>query len=118
MKRTKYIILTLLLCFFPLLCKAQFYVTGDDPGRLRWMIAETDNYKIIFPRGNEDLAYTYGYKLEKWRNSVSRTTGYMTSGGWGTKMPVVLHTWHGENGSVAWAPKRMDLFTIPTPYSP
>lgn len=118
MKRTKYIILTLLLCFFPLLCKAQFYVTGDDPGRLRWMIAETDNYKIIFPRGNEDLAYTYGYKLEKWRNSVSRTTGYMTSGGWGTKMPVVLHTWNGENGSVAWAPKRMDLFTLPTPYSP
>ena len=29
-----------------------------------------------------------------------------------------MHAYNAANGSVAWAPKRMDLFTIPSPYSP
>ena len=114
----KLILVSAALFILPQFCLAQFYVTGDDPGRLKWKSVDTDHYRIIYPNGDDSLAFLYGRNLEKYRNSVSRTTGYLTSGGWGTKMPVVLHTWNGENGSVAWAPKRMDLFTIPSPYSP
>lgn len=114
----KYIILLLVSFLIPYIADAQFYVTGDDPGMLRWKYIETNNFKVIYPEENEALARKYAFNLEKYSSSVSLTSGYPVSGGWNTKMPVVLHTWYGENGSVAWAPKRMDLFTLPSPYSP
>ena len=104
----------LLTLFIPTCLKAQFYITGDDPGRARWNIIDTDHFSLIYPEGTDSLAREYGYKLEKFRIPVSRTTGYLHEG----RMPVVLHAYNAANGSVAWAPKRMDLFTIPSPYSP
>ena len=111
----KRIILTLTILFLlPSGLKAQFYVTGDDPGMAKWNIMDTDHFSLIYPEGTDSLAREYGYKLEKFRIPVSRTTGYLHDG----KMPVVLHAFNAANGSVAWAPRRMDLFTIPSPYSP
>ena len=115
MKYFKGIIITVLMFLMasPVM-DAQFYVTGDDPGRLKWNILETDNFSLIYPMGADSLARDYGYKLEKFRIPVSRTTGYLHKG----RMPVVMHTYNTSNGSVAWAPKRMDLFTIPSAYDP
>ena len=113
----KYIIISIML-LLPMVAGAQFYVTGDDPGRLRWYTLDTDNYRIIYPEGNDSLARVYGGNLEKYRVPVSRTTGYLPGGPGKLRMPVVLHTWNTSNGSVAWAPKRMDLFTIPSAYNP
>ena len=111
----KRLILTLSIFFLlSMSLKAQFYVTGDDPGRVRWNIMDTDNFSLIYPEGTDSLAREYGYKLEKFRIPVSRTTGYLNKG----RMPVVIHAYNAANGSVAWAPKRMDLFTIPSPYAP
>lgn len=97
---------------------AQFYVTGDDPGKLKWKTIDTDNFSIIYPEGADSLAKVYGCKLEKYRIPVSRTTGYVGGGPGKLRMPVVMHAWNAANGSVAWAPKRMDLFTIPSAYGP
>ena len=97
---------------------AQFYVTGDDPGRLKWNSIKTESYRVIYPQGCDSLARVYGRKLEKYKIPVSRTSGYMTGQGDGRLMPVVLHAYNGSNGSVAWAPKRMDMFTIPSAYDP
>ena len=109
----------LLLFLIPLSASAQFYVTGDDPGKLRWSYIETDHFKIIYPRGTADtLAREYGTKLERMRVPLSRTSGYLPSGGFGKKMNVVLHAYNGANGSVAWAPSRMDMFTLPSAYEP
>ncbi len=111
----RHIFLTLLIIIiFPTGLGAQFYVTGDDPGRLKWYTIDTDNFSIIYPEGTDSLARVYGYKLEKFRIPVSRSTGYLNKG----RMPVVMHAYNAANGSVAWAPKRMDLFTIPSPYEP
>lgn len=117
MKVKKYIA-ALFLFIFPLLADAQFYVTGDDPGRLKWYSIDTDNYRVIYPEGNDSLARVYGSNLEKFRIPVSRTTGYLPGGPGRSRMPVVLHAYNTSNGSVAWAPKRMDLFTIPSAYEP
>lgn len=109
----------LFLFLIPLSASAQFYVTGDDPGKLRWSYIETDHFKIIYPRGTADtLAREYGTKLERMRVPLSRTSGYLPSGGFGKKMNVVLHAYNGANGSVAWAPSRMDMFTLPSAYEP
>ena len=111
----KHILLTLLfIALLPAGLNAQFYITGDDPGRARWKTIDTDNYSIIYPEGADSLARSYGYKLEQFRIPVSRSTGYLNKG----RMPVVLHAYNGANGSVAWAPRRMDMFTIPSAYEP
>ena len=109
----------LLLCILvPAAASAQFYVTGDDPGRLRWNYMDTESFRVIYPRGCDSLAKTYGYKLEKYKTPLSRSSGYVVGQGDGRLMPVVLHAYNTSNGSVAWAPKRMDLFSIPTAYEP
>lgn len=109
-------IITALL--LPSLCHAQFYVTGDDPGKASWYSIETDNFKVIYPEGADSLAREYAAKIERYRIPVSLTTGYVSGEGDGKKMPVVMHAYNAANGSVAWAPKRMDLFTIPSAYDP
>ena len=111
-------LILLLALLIPSLAQAQFYVTGDDPGKLKWRFIETNNFKVIYPSGCDSLARQYAYELEKYKVPVSRTTGYMVGQGDGKLMPAVMHTYNANNGSVAWAPKRMDLFTIPTAYEP
>ncbi len=111
-------ILAIAAFLLPFVASAQFYVTGDDPGRLRWYSIETDNFKIIYPEGTDSLARVYAEKIERYRIPVSLTTGYISGQGDGRKMPVVMHAYNAANGSVAWAPKRMDLFTIPSAYDP
>ena len=113
-----YKIIFLLTLLIPSVAQAQFYVTGDDPGRLRWNFIDTESFRIIYPQGSDTLAREYAFKLEKYKVPVSLSTGKMVGQGDGKLMPVVLHTFNGANGSVAWAPKRMDLFTIPTAYDP
>ncbi len=117
MKRLKYIIsVALIMAALP--AAAQFYVTGDDPGKARWYSVETENFKIIYPEGADSLAKVYARKIEQYRIPVSLTSGYVSGEGKGVKMPVVMHAYNAANGSVAWAPKRMDLFTLPSAYNP
>lgn len=114
-------IILLLSFLIPAAASAQFFVTGDDPGRLKWSYIESDNFRIIYPQGSDSLALVYGRSLEKFRIPVSRSMGYLPCGPANSlnhKMPVVLHTHFGNNGSVAWAPKRMDLYAIPGAYAP
>lgn len=115
MKRIIAIISSLLLT---LSASAQFYVTGDDPGHLKWYSIDSDNFRIIYPEGNDSLARVYGQKLEHFRPIESLTSGYNAGGQGKHRMPVVLHSWNTSNGSVAWAPRRMDLFGIPSAYEP
>ncbi len=117
MRSIRYIFITLLfLIAGPAF--AQFYVTGDDPGKAKWYSIETENFKIIYPEGTDSLARSYATKIEQFRIPVSLTSGYISGEGKGRKMPVMLHAYNGANGSVAWAPKRMDLFSIPSAYDP
>lgn len=104
----------LLLFLFPISVSAQFYVTGDDWGRLKWNEIKTNNYSVIYPKGCDSLARDYAYKLEKYRTPIGLSTSYFPGGEGRKRMPVVLHTYSTDaNGSVAWAPKRIDLYTVP-----
>lgn len=107
-----------MLLLIPFAASAQFYVTGDDPGKLKWSYIETDHFRIIYPNGTDSLAKVYGTDLEHFYTPLSRTSGYLPNGNFGKKMPVMIHAYNGANGSVAWAPNRMDLFTLPSAYDP
>ena len=95
---------------------AQFYQNGSDPFG-RWSTMGSDHYRIVYPDGLDSLARAYLLDLEKWQPVVGQSAG-MAPGSlqWG-RTPVILHPFNPySNGSVAWAPKRMDLYTHPEPY--
>lgn len=95
---------------------AQFYQNGSDPFG-RWSTMGSGHYRIVYPDGLDSLARAYLLDLEKWQPVVGRSAG-MAPGSlqWG-RTPVILHPFNPySNGSVAWAPKRMDLYTHPEPY--
>ena len=98
--------------------RGQFYTSGTDPENLRWYSVESPYYRIIYPEGADSLARSYARLMEQFRVPISRSIDHVPqSGKWGKKMPVVLHTHHViSNGSVGYAPVRMDLFTTPEPY--
>lgn len=124
MKIGKLIILTSFFLSFLLPvsfdAKAQFYVKGDDRGSLNWSEIKTKHYELIYPSGMDSIARSYGILMEKAYPLEKATSGFFpTEKQFRKRTPVVLHTHNGEsNGSVAWAPMRIDLFTMPEFYNP
>ena len=91
-----------------------FSSTGDDPGRLRWSTFQTGDYQLIYPRGLDSLATVYGTLLQQYSVPLSASSGFRPNEKFSKPMPVILHPYAGiSNGLVAWAPRRMDLFTLP-----
>jgi len=98
---------------------AQFYQTGDDPASVRWSHLKTPEFHIIYAAGQDSTALNYAYTLEQWRIPVSRSIGCAPNERYRSRMPVILHPLNAlANGSVTWAPRRMDLYTMPDPYNP
>ena len=117
----KYLRIAVILIAFIIPTKSygQFYMTGDDPASAKWYSIYSDHFQIIYPEGLDSLARIYGTKLEKYRIPVSASSGFIPGEKINVPMPVVLHPYNAySNGSVAWAPKRMDLFTLPSAYNP
>ena len=99
--------------------QAQFSLTGSDPSWVRWKQIKTLEFKIIFPEGEDSLATVYAGWLEKSRTAVGLSSGLTIGKNYKGRIPVVLHSFHTlSNASVAWAPKRIDVFTSPDPYNP
>jgi len=98
---------------------AQFYPGGSDPASVRWQRMQTENYDLIFPKGCDSLARVYGRLLEDLRTDVGRSCGMTVRQGYRGKMPVILHAYTSTaNGAVTWAPRRMELYTMPEPFAP
>lgn len=92
---------------------AQYYTLGSDPGKAEWMQLKGEHHTIIYPKENDSLARRYLYLFEKSRNQ--NDAGLLIKS---DKLPIVLHPYNVEsNGMVAWAPKRVDLFTSPPAYN-
>ena len=99
----------------PLCAQAQlFSPTGNDPGRLRWSSFRTGDYQLIYPRGLDSLATVYGTLFQQYSVPLSASTGFRPNEKFLRPMPVILHPYTGmSNGLVAWAPRRVDIFTLP-----
>ena len=98
---------------------AQFYPTGSTPASVRWYRMQTADFDLLFPEGCDSLARVYGSVLARYREDVGRSCGISIGQGYRSRMPVVLHAFTGTaNGAVAWAPRRMDLYTMPDPFAP
>jgi len=103
--------LCLLLISFA--ANAQYYSFGADPARAEWSFIRSDHFKLIYPRETDSLARQYLCNLEKARATANESMLIDTK-----PIPVVLHPYTVfSNGSVAWAPKTVNLATSPNGYS-
>ena len=111
MRRIYYLLLLLGGLLLPLGLHAQFMDYGSDPARFKWNIVRLPHYNLVYPLGNDTMAYRYALFLENVYPHVQKTIGKPVK----AKFPVVLHPGNmSSNGMVAWAPKRMELITTPS----
>ena len=97
---------------------AQFEVPGNDPGRTRWSEIRGGTYRLIYPVGMDSLARTYYNELQRFTTPLAQSIGFVPGSLQFGKTPVILHPFTPyNNGSVTWAPRRMELYTMPDPYS-
>lgn len=102
-------VLALLLAMPAITVHAQYHSIGTDPASARWMSIETDNYKVLFPRGNDSLARVWLYHFEKNRPLVDKGLNIDPQ-----KLTIVLHPWSLSDKSGAfWTPARIDITTTP-----
>ena len=95
---------------------AQITPGDDEPARVRWMFQETPSFRLLYPEGCQDLADRYGQLLEKYHATVGASLGMVPGALQYGKTPVLLHPHtYFSNGAVTWAPRRMDLYTLPEP---
>lgn len=113
------LILATALCCMTLPAGAQFVDMGTDPGSVRWSTRQGQNFKLYYPEQTDSIAQLYLYSLEKYRPLVGASIGVMPNEMYRRPMTTLLHPFTAEsNGSVAWAPRRMDLYALPSPYAP
>ncbi len=90
--------------------QAQFVASGGVVSKIKWMEAKGDTYKVIYPEGADSLATRYLWHLEQNKPAVMLGLDVDKP----ATIPVVLYnTTMWSNGKVVWAPKRMELFTLP-----
>lgn len=109
----------ILLLTLSVAANAQFYQQGNAPASLRWSQFKSADYHMIYPRGMDSLARVFNEELERWRIPVGNSIGFVPNQQYRKPMPVILHTLNASaNGTVAWAPRRMELYAVPDAYSP
>ncbi len=105
----KKLFLFILFTGFLVVSKAQYFQTGQDPAYLKWRQINTKNFQIIFPDYYETQAQKLAVVMEKVYLVGGKTLNYKPK-----KISIILHTQTVKsNGLVAWAPKRVELYTIP-----
>lgn len=105
-------ILLIFFLFCPFVMMAQFVNYGTDPASLKWRYAETDRFKLIYPAGNDSLAYNYARYLEGAYPHEMKTMNHAIR----RRFPVIIHPGNMlSNGMVAYAPRRMELLSTPSP---
>lgn len=109
----KNITILIIFLFIPLGIRAQFYSTGNDPAKAKWMELKSENYRIIYPQEIDSLAKRYAFLLEEYRERIIKPYSLKPS-----PISVILHPYTTySNGVVSWAPKRAEFYTSPQPYS-
>ena len=103
------VLFTLFFLFWAATLSAQFYSTGQEPSSIRWKQIKTKNIRIVFPETNQSQALKYAALLN---NNIEASS-------FGLNAPKsAITVWMHDhsvfaNGMVAWAPARMEIYTVP-----
>jgi len=89
---------------------AQYYENGQDPFSVNWKKIETSNFQLIFSDEITFAAKQYAALFEEIYKTGGATLGHNPH-----KLPIIIHNQNViSNGEVAWVPKRMNLYAIPS----
>ncbi len=112
MSRRVLIFLLGLLCS-PVMMWAQFNLSENDPGHIRWQQRQTVNFRVIYPRGYDSIAVEYLQQLEHFRPRVATSIGMVSGQFQRRPLDVFLHTSNAaSNGMVSLTPLRMEMYTV------
>ncbi len=104
--RIIYLLLTLFVGFG--IAKGQFYSTGTEPWSTKWCQIETAHFQVVFPKKYESK----GKDLAQYLEAVYQVGGYSLAHN-PRKISVIVHANSSvSNGMVAWAPKRMEIYSV------
>lgn len=105
-------LLIILLIFSAGNAPAQYYVKGQEPATTRWLETKTpEHVRLIFPEYADSMALVFGKLLDRaysyYWDSLSIQKRFKP-------VPVIVHPNSVlSNGFVSWAPRRMEVVTIP-----
>jgi hypothetical protein len=98
-----------ILIFVTIDISAQYYDTGQDPARLKWLQIKTNRFRIIYPENYGSQGIEFARELD---NAYSDLTTLYNAKKF--RLPVIIHNYTIQsNGYVAWAPKRMEIYPTP-----
>lgn len=72
---SRYIFLVAISLFVSLHMQAQFLDYGSDPARFKWNIVKLPHYNLVYPQGNDSMAYNYALYLEMLIHICRRRSG-------------------------------------------
>ena len=107
---------SLILCLLAILFvqvsfSQNFPVLDANPASVRWRQIKTEDFRIIFPAGYESTAKRMANTFQHIRTPESRSIGTPSV----HRMPIILQNRSSvSNGFVTQAPRRSELFTMPT----
>lgn len=112
MKSRFLLFVSLLVFYFATPLQAQYYASGQDPASLKWNQINSENFQVIYPRGNDSLAQYVMNVMEYGRFLTLQTRDVAPK-----KISIILHNQTIiSNAEVAWSPRRMEFYTV-TPQS-
>lgn len=102
------------MALLPFFCSTaaygQYVINGGTSAATGWMQVKGETYNVIYPQGADSLAKRYLWLLEQNKQAVMLGLSEIKP----AKIPVVLYNGTANsNGMVVWAPKRMELYTLP-----
>ncbi len=88
---------------------AQFYDSGQDPAAINWKEIESPYFRVVYDQQIEASAKRFIHLLDSFYLAGAASLDHLPR-----KLPVVLHSQNVlSNGFVTWAPRRMEIFTVP-----
>lgn len=102
-------LLIMLVMFVTLNARAQYYLSGQDPASLRWNQIRTENFRLIFPNNYAQQARKIANIFEDSYHAVRFDLDAPS-----TRTDIIFHNRSViSNATVAWAPRRVDLYHTP-----
>jgi Tol biopolymer transport system component len=99
----------LLFISLPFYSSAQYFISGQDPSKIKWDQINSENFQIIYPQEFRAEAQRLANSLEAVYIYDTYTLNFKPK-----KISVILHNFSSvSNAFVAWAPKRAEFYTIP-----
>lgn len=103
----------------PQILAAQFYSQGGESLFRKWSQIKTDDWRLIYPSGCDSLAFVYADDLRAVSPKLAYSCDFLPNETFRRPMTVILHDrMPYNNGSVAWAPRRMDFYVTPDAFRP